>query len=428
LVRLYLIASKPTDSVIFGFLPAVARLGLDAVLLTDQPEAHERACADSRLLPRPGCMPGAGGHRVGTAPVQILECDVWDARELICSIAALPAPDAIFSNSDHLQAQTALAAAYFGVPGKDWRSSMRAKNKSLMRRRLAETGVEQVAAAEIRSGTKHPLHHLTYPVVLKPSEGVASEDVMLVDGPDELAERCAEIFARRPGEALLAEEYLPGVLRTLETLGDGVTTWVLGFQTRLSPLPFFVEERLTFQTPVPEAGREHVLSALRELGGTFGACHTEYVLDAGRGPVLIEVNDRLIGDHCDFVLSDLLGIDLFELVLRVYLGEPLPSATPPEPRSGRGHAVIDYVVADLEGVLSLAPPAGPQPGTEPGVILSYRPLRSVGDHISLTHANRDYLGVISAIGADAGAVERSVAAVRAAGRWEITEDPASGGR
>ena len=425
-MRLYLIASKPTDSVVYGFLPAAARLGLDVVILTDQPAAHERAWADSRLLPRPGCMPADGGRRGGAALAPVLECDVWHAHELIGMIAALPAPDAIFSNSDHLQTQAALTAAYFGVPGKDWRASMRARNKALMRRRLAETGTEQVAAAEIRPDTRHPLRDLAYPVVLKPSEGVASEDVALVGGPDELAERCAQIFARRPGETLLAEEYLPGSLRTLETLGDGVTTWVLGgFLTRLSPLPFFVEERLTWESPVPGEARRHVLPALAELGGTFGACHTEYVLDPGRGPRLIEVNDRMIGDHCDFVLSDLLGVDLFELVLRVHLGESLPQGPPPGPRSGRGHAVIDYVVAGLPGILATAPPAGPQPGTEPGVMLSYRPLRDIGDRIELTHANRDYLGVISAIGADSAAVEHSVATVRASGGWEIAGEPRS---
>jgi biotin carboxylase len=425
-VRLYLVASKPTDSVIHGFLPAAASLGLDVVLLTDQPAEHERARASARRRPRPGCLPHdedhrAKKHRDQAAPVRVLECDVWDARQLIGAIARLPAPDAIFSNSDHLQTQTALAAEYFGVPGKDWRSALRAKNKSLMRRRLAETGTEHVAAAEIRPETKHPLAGLAYPVVLKPSEGVASEDVMLVGGPDELRERSAEIFARRPGETLLAEEYLPGGLRTMETLGDGVTTWVLGgFRTRLSPLPFFIEERLTWNTPVPEVASEHVLGALTKLGAGFGACHTEYV-DTDRGPVLIEVNDRIIGDDCDFVLSDVLGVDVFELVLRVYLGERLPRGPAPEPSAGTAHSVIDYVVADRPGVLAASPPAGAQRSGELGVLLSYRPLREVGDHIPLTHTNRDYLGVITAIGADPAAVELSVAAMRTMGNWEITE-------
>ena len=415
----YLVSSKPTDSVILGFLPAAARLGLDVILLTDQPEAHERARADAQRLPRPGRVAGAGWRQADKTPARIVECDVWDAPGLIRAIAALPTADAILSNSDHLQTQTALAAAYFGLPGKDWRSALRAKNKSLMRRRLAETGTERVAAAEIRPETTQPLRHLSYPVVLKPSEGVASEDVVLVADPDELAERCAEIFARRPGETLLAEEYLRGDLRTLETLGDGVTTWVLGgFRTQLSPPPFFIEERLTWEARRPPAATRHVLSALGDLGASFGACHTEYVLDSEHGPRLIEVNDRLIGDHCDFVLSDLLGVDLFELVLRISLGERLPPQ-PPEPPAGQGHAVVDYVVADAPGVLATSPSAGGQEGAEPGVLLSYWPMRKIGDRIELTHANRDYLGVISAIGAQPTAVESSVAAVRAVGRWEI---------
>jgi biotin carboxylase len=420
-VRLCLVASKPTDSVIFGFLPAAAGLGLDVVLLTDQPEEHKQAHARSLVRTRPGCAPHDEGRRPDAAPVRIRACDVWDARQLISAIAALPTPDAIFSNSDHLQTQTALAAAYFGVPGKDWRSAMRAKNKSLMRRRLAETGIEHIGAVELRPGPWHPPHGLAYPVVVKPAEGVASEDVMLVRGPRELEEQSARIFARRPGETLLAEEYLPGGLRTLETLGDGVTTWVLGgFRTRLSPLPFFIEERLTWDGFVPDVGEKHVLGALAELGATFGACHTEYVLDDGRGPALIEVNDRIIGDDCDFVLSDLLGVDLFELVLRVYLGERLPPR-PPQPLPGRTHTIIDYVVADRSGVLAASPSAGPQRSTEPGVMLSYQPLREVGDYITLTHTNRDYLGVITAIGPEAAPVEQVVAAMRAAANWEIAE-------
>jgi hypothetical protein len=511
-VRLCLIASKPTDSVILGFLPAAARLGLEVVLVTDKPEEHERAQARSRLLPRPGCPrprarrdgdselgdgqlkdgqlrdgqlrdghdgDGHDGHGREVPPVRYVGCDVWDARELIGAIAGLPAPHAIVSNSDHLQTQTALAAAYFGLPGKDWRSALRAKNKSLMRRRLAEAGLEHVAAAEIRDARDPAPDGLRYPVVLKPAEGVASEDVVLVTSVGELAEQSARILARRPGETLLAEEYLPGELRTLETLTDGKTTWVLGgFRTTLSPLPFFIEERLTWAAPVPGAAREHVLGALSALGAGFGACHTEYV-DSPQGPVLVEVNDRLIGDHCDFVLSDLLGVDLFELVLRVHLGEPLP-AEPSAPwgasgwgdpgsggpgwgdpgsggrgwgdpgsggrgSGGRGsggpgsgdlrsggtgsggtgsggtaHAVIDYVVADRSGVLASVPLAGPRQASEEDVLLSYRPLRAAGDRIDVTHTNRDYLGVITAIGPDVTAVERAVAAARSRESWLVT--------
>jgi biotin carboxylase len=412
-VRVYLIGSKVTDSVVYGFLPAAARMGLDLTVVTDQPEAHERAVAAARGARRPG----AAGTQADPGQPAVIGADPWDVRALSPRLAGLPRADAVLTNSDHLQVQTALAADYFGLPGKDWRAALRAKDKVLMRRRLAAAGTEHVAAAEVtpdlitaRGGLPPAL---TYPAVLKPATGVASEDVVLVASPDELARHAEDIARRRPGERLIAEEYLPGQLRTMETLGDGGATWVLGgFRTDLSAPPFFIEERLSWDPPPPEA-EKHVLAALADLGAGFGPCHTEYV--PGDATRLIEVNDRLIGDHCDFLLSDLLGVDLFELTLRTYLGEPLPASPPPS----RGHAVTECAVADRSGVLRAAPDPGPQPQAEPGTSLTYWPLRAAGDRIEVAHTNRDYLGVICALGPDPAAVERSIRAFRAAAPWDI---------
>lgn len=425
-MRLCLVAAKPTDAVTYGFLPAAARLGLEVFLLTDQPDAHAGVLARTGLdagagvLARTGQDAEAGvlartdaGVRPGP---RIVGCDVHDARALVGRIAGLPRMDAVFSNSDHLQAQTALAADYFGLPGKDWRSCLRAKNKPLMRRRLAETGAEKVIAAEIAAGDGPP-DGLPYPVVLKPAEGVASEDVTLVGSPGELAERCAEFFGRRPDEKLVAEEYLPGMLRTLETLGDGETTWVLGgFLTTVSALPWFIEERLTWDPLPPGQELDHVRRALGDLGVSFGACHTEFICDGQGGARLVEVNDRLIGDHDEFLMAELLDDDLFERVLRVHLGERLPAGLPPV---GPGHAVAEYIVAERPGILRAAPPAGPLAGAEPGVSLGYWPLRQPGDQVTVTHSNRDYLGVITAVGPDRATVERCVSAARGANQWDI---------
>ncbi|HEX4061780.1 MAG TPA: pentapeptide repeat-containing protein [Streptosporangiaceae bacterium] len=424
-----MVASKPTDAVTYGFWPAAARLGLDVTVLTDQPDAHRAALAAAAHSPAaqsPAAQSPAG-------PVRVVGCDVWDHRALIRGVTDLPGTDAIFSNSDHLQAQTALAAHYFGLPGKDWRASQRAKDKLLMRRHLARAGVEHVPAVEI-TGDACP-GDLRFPVVLKPAEGVASEEVVLVGTPAELAARTAEALRRDPGRRLIAEEYLPGTLRTLETLGDGHTLWVLGgFRTSLSPLPFFAEERLTWDPP-SGAEQAHVTGALASLGVAFGAAHTEFAAGDASGPRLIEVNDRLIGDHCEFLLADLLGpdlvgtdlsgtdlsgtdlsgTDLFGQVLRVHLGDRLPTVAP---RPRYRFAIADSVFADRPGVLASVPE--PVAGAaEPGVRLTCWPLRRAGETIALTHSNRDYLGVITACGDDQDAVARSVAAARAAWHWEI---------
>ena len=123
-----LLAGKPTASVERGFLPAAAELGLRVVLLTDRPDAYQEALQAIPAEHRPGLL---------------VECDLTTPAAVIDGILGLEGqPAAIFSNSDHLQMVTAIAAAYFGLPGKDWRAAHRCKNKAAMRRHLAEQEID----------------------------------------------------------------------------------------------------------------------------------------------------------------------------------------------------------------------------------------------------------------------------------------------
>ncbi len=410
-VRLYLVATKPTDAVTEGFLPAAARLGLTVTVLTDRPDEHRRAYA---------------GHPA--RPAEIVGAAVRDFRELVAEIASRGRPDAIFSNSDHLQTQTALAAAFFGLPGKSWSAALRVKNKAQMRRALAAAGLDTVFCAELRADeppdalARRPI---PYPCVLKPREGVASEDVLLVADAAELVARAEQVRTRRPGEALLVEEYLPGPLRTLETVGDGLRVHVVGaFRTTLSPPPHFIERRMDYDPDPPASLVASALAQLSALGVGFGACHTEFVAQGERAR-LVEVNYRVIGDRCDLLLAEMLGIPLFEDVLRAHLGETLP----PRPAlawldgAGRGpHARMDWVLAPRAGRLAAAP--GPLARSGDGLRLRYQPLRAVGDRLRLTHTNRDFIGVVSAHGPDPGRVARAVERFLADNAWVVTPEDA----
>ncbi|TLQ47423.1 ATP-grasp domain-containing protein [Streptomyces marianii] len=394
-MRLYLLALNPTDSVTEGFLPAARRLGLDVTLLTDRPAAHRAVYPD----------------------VEVLECDVHDFRAVVSRVSAHGTPEAVFTNSDHLQTQAALAADYFGLAAKDWRAALRTKDKAEMRRRLAASGADTVRSVELTAGQDAAAvaADLPYPCVVKPREGVASEDVVMVGDAPELVRRCEEIRARRPGAALVVEEYLPGEVFTLETLGDGRVLHVLGgFRTELSPPPYFVEERLTYVPRHPRDIETQVLAQLDALGVGFGACHTEFTVHEGRARI-IEVNYRAIGDQCDLLLAGLLDIPLFEHVLRTHLGEPLPPALGARTD---GAARLDYPCADRAGTLTSAP--GATEVEADGVKLTYRPLRGLGERRPVYGTNRDFLGVVRATGTDRSAVDRAVTAFLAAQRWEIT--------
>jgi biotin carboxylase len=404
-VPLYLTALHPTDAVTHGLLPAAARLGEEVVLLTDGADAHRDAYAGHPCPPR-AVVPAA----------------VRDAGAIAARVHSLAprygTPSALLSNSDHLQTQTALAAELLGLPGKPWAAAQRCKNKFLMRRTLAAAGLDTVGCVEIGAEDDVRAAGLTFPAVLKPCEGVASEDVVLVADDQELRARVAEIRARRPGAALLAEEYLPGDLRTYETLGDATALHHIGsWRTSLGAPPHFAETRLDWDPQLSPGVHAHLRAQLAALGVGFGACHTEFVVQGDRARI-IEVNYRLIGDSMDLICADLLGVDLFAALIRLHRGEPVPAGLPDPARLPR-HARVDYVLADRPGMLVGAPAQGvvDLPGD---VRVGHRALRALGVAAELHGSNRDYLAAVHAIGPDAARVDAALEQFLAAATWTIT--------
>lgn len=398
--QLILLCHVPTDAANLGFLPAAKAMGLHVALLTDTADAHRRHFAQTGLA---------------AYPDEIIACDVFNPLAAIDVISSRARrPDAVFSNSDHLQTQAAIAAAYFNLPAKDWRTTYRAKNKAEMRRHLAALGVDMLWHAVVHREDELSalLPQVPLPCVVKPREGVASQQVGLARNAVELQGLCHQIWQQQPGQPLLLEEYIEGPLYTLETLGDGCEMRSLGgFRVTLSPPPHFIELEAAWGTQLPEAAEAQVLDTIRRFGVGFGACHTEFVMSA-TGPRLIEINYRSIGDYREFLLCESLQLPLFEWVLRLALGERLPVAAVPD-----AAAWIRYFTAKQEGMLRAAPPAYRQ--ERDGSRLQFQPLRGVGEQIRLSHSNKDYLGVLRGTALNHDQLSLAMDRASAELQWEI---------
>ncbi|RJG01672.1 ATP-grasp domain-containing protein [Noviherbaspirillum sedimenti] len=398
--ELIILAHVPTDAINAGFIPAAQRLGLSVVLLTDHAEAHQQHFGQARLA---------------TYPDEIIACDVFNPLAVIGALTCRSqAPAAIFSNSDHLQASTAIVADYFGLPRKDWHVAYRAKNKAEMRASLQNRGLDMLWHAVVcdKAGLAQATKGMPFPCIVKPREGVASQQVTLSHERAELEAQCEAVWSEQPGLPLLLEEYIEGPLYTLETLGDGKRLHVLGgFQVKLSPPPYFVELEAKWGTGLTAAQEAQVVDIIRRFGVGFGACHTEFVM-TDKGPRLIEINYRNIGDYREFLLQDTLAIPLFEIVLRLYLGEPMPQL-----ELAQNAALIRYFTAPSAGCLTEAP--GAFVNQTDGQLFSYKPLRSIGEFISLTNSNKDYLGVLRATGPDAQRLGAEVERIGRSLAWRI---------
>jgi hypothetical protein len=375
-----------TPAIRDGFLPAAQRLGREVILLTDKPEQHQDYSQ------------------------RVLACDVFNPMAVLDCITQHNLPvEAVFSNSDHLQTQTAWIGQYFGVPHKSVQACYLAKNKSLMRQELARLGLETIWFRHFHNFEElKSAPHIPFPCVAKPIKGVASIDVKYLENPLELLE-FAEQFWKKQQQPLLLEEYLPGNIYSVETLSGHLLG---GFTCTLTDLPYFIETGARWG--VPPEGAAYVMRALEAVGATFGACHTELVMTA-RGPRIIEINYRSIGDQSDFMLDNLSGNTYFENVLRTSLGETIQ----PSVIDSELHSIAHYLFAERAGQLSQAP-AGFVENRE-GCSVHYVPTKKARDVIDLTHSNKDYLGMLHVTGQGKSHVEelldRELARIQAGFQW-----------
>ena len=377
-----------------GFIPAAIKLGFEVILVTDHALDHQHFFS-----------------RVANGPAQIIECDVFNPLSIIDLLTAHEIKaQLVFTNSDHLQSACALVANYFACPGKNWQICYQAKNKAQMRDRLKALNMPTVWSAICLARSALP-ENIHYPVIAKPREGVASMDVVLCRTAEALQDYQNNVSKKQL--PILLESYIEGPLFTLETLADGDQIIAVGgFDVTLSSLPYFVETGAVWNGPNSVLYRQQALQQVRDFGVNFGVCHSEFIVTPD-GPVLVEINYRSIGDGREFLLNELLPFNWFEKIIKLHAGEPL-GALDTESKS----ALIQYFPTALKGCLTQCSASfSTRLGTTE---ISYQALKKQGQQLTPSNSNKDYLGMLTAIGETRVSIEKQANEVAKQLFWEIS--------
>jgi cysteine synthase A len=314
--------------------------------------------------------------------------------------------------SEYHTVHTAAVAKELGLPGMSVDGARNARHKH--RTRLALDGVEGVRQPRFRhvadpSEVKDAVREIGFPCVAKPSDGTASLHVLHLRNEDDLREYLAELEAvadygrgvtRIPD--IVIEQFVPGELISVEScvLGPGEIV-NLGLTDRpLSGFPHFIEMGATYFSghPLQDELFATTTKALTELGVDFGFIHTEFLLGPD-GPVLCEVNGRLIGGIVPSLMQITSGVDAYLEVIRQALGErpelPFPGAT-----TAGGHwfgAPVDGVVEGIDFT-----DLDSQPGFHSA--LAYK---KPGTPVTrLSKSNFDWIGHVIFTGADRAEVNK----------------------
>jgi biotin carboxylase len=319
----------------------------------------------------------------------------------------------------------ALGAERLGLSHNPPEAVARTRDKTAMRRALAEDGVPQPRFAVLPSeaDVAAVARGVGVPCVIKPLGLSGSRGVIRANDAEQACstvERVRGILAaaqQSPEAPLLLESYVPGTEVAVEGLLRGGRLKVLALFDKPDPLegPYFEETLYVTPSRLPAdvlAEVEAVTArAAQALGLREGPVHAELRVDGERVCVL-ELAARSIGGLCSRALQFGAGVSLEQVILRHALGLRLEDLARESTASG-------VMMIPIPGAGVLRAVEGQQ---EARAVEGIR-----GLEITITRGRRvvplpdgdRYLGFMFARAASADAVERSLRAAHARLRIRI---------
>lgn len=298
-----------------SFVQAAEKLGLDVVKGIDLPK--ELADFYNPTLP-------LDFNNVETSAAQVI------------AYAKENPVRAILSVDDDATVIAARACDELDLTSNSPDAAYAAKNKSLMRERLAQARVPQpnFQLVSIDDDPAQILQHVRFPCVVKPILLSASQGVIRANNPREFVEafKCTREIALNStpplpspyqGEGkILVEEYVPGIEVAVEGILSGGRMKVLALFDKPDPLegPYFEETIYVTPSRLPKETQVMIFGtaarACAAIGLRDGPVHAELRVNE-TGAWVIEVAGRSIGGLCSKTLRfGLEQMSLEELILR----------------------------------------------------------------------------------------------------------------
>ncbi|WP_202308709.1 ATP-grasp domain-containing protein [Mesorhizobium sp. L-8-10] len=319
------------------YVKAARRMDLHPITLSADPACHDYLAAE-----------GIEAIRVDTDDLDavIRECSQLRATYDIAGITG-------FSGADEsVYATVGKLSRQFDLPGPNPTSVERCCDKFTQRQLLAEAGVPIPAfrlaanATDIESAAAD----IGLPVILKPALGSGSSGVRLCRNIDEVAEHTTYLLGGKhiwqSSPKILVEEFVQGPFYWANLMGNEIIAIGAGAFGRP---PHFVFREVTYPALLTDEERERIadvsLSCLRALGLGWGPTNIEFRWTK-RGPVVIEVNPRLVGGADPQLVQLAYGVDLITEHIKLVVGDEW------DLRRRHSHtAAARYLVPDRDGTL-----------------------------------------------------------------------------
>ncbi len=216
----------------------------------------------------------------------------------------------------------------FGKPCNSEKTDEIATNKYKMREALSSHGVECPGYICVdHLPLKKELAHLSYPMIVKPSDRSGSRGIFKVRDYEELCEALPVSMGESFEKKAVIEEYIDGPEYSCESISFKGKHKVLSItQKHTTGSPNFIETGHDEPSDIPEECLEKVSDqikmALDALSIEYGASHAEFKLDEQMNVHIIEIGPRMGGDCIGSHLVPLsTGYDFMKMVIDAAQGK-----------------------------------------------------------------------------------------------------------
>jgi biotin carboxylase len=295
-----------------------------------------------------------------------LHIDLKDTEAMIAAAAAFKEQsglDGVFTAGTDFSLTVAQVAEALSLPGIPVSAARAASDKLLMRKTLANGGINVPAFTSFEAEdlfTNEPIRlpeGLSFPLVVKPADSMGARGVARVETLDELAAALQDAFAFSRAGRVVVETYIDGPEFSIDAIVEGGKITYCGIaDRRITFPPYFVEMGHT----IPSEAEKLII---QEIKGEFEKGVRAIGIDNGaaKGDLKYSSNCAWIGEIAarlsggfmsgwTYPLSS--GVEVTAAALNIAVG--LPANVPDESRSltsaERGIISIPGKIASLEGI------------------------------------------------------------------------------
>ncbi len=361
---------------------------------------------------------------------RVIEVRPWTPTRLRDAAAAIHHEDpfeALLCLIDIRIVDASVLAQDLGLPFLSPAAARLLRDKAAVRSALRAHGIPQPPFAEVggAAGLRAAVADLGLPLIVKPADGYGSQDVTLLRSAGEVDRTCAALeaagdgatdygFGVRASRRLLVKRYVEGAMVGCDLFVRGTRRVFLGVNAkeRFAP-PSFAFRGSCFPSRRHDVAmlERHANRLLDAVGFDFGACHIEMILGP-EGPVLVEINPRLVSAQIPFQMGYAFGRSIYAELIGLHRGEPLDDLAALRPQA---FSTIRWLVADTEGILEgIDLPADETPAVQRVVLL-----RRPGDAVRPPRHNGDRIGYVIATAAREDDADAAAEAYLAATRIRV---------